>query len=75
MANEIENVSFEELTEEARQALNVDNPLTLINQVYQLWWRWADFGLYIISPTIETITPPLLLLPEPIPGTENYEFV
>ncbi len=53
----------------------VNDPLKLANQVYQLWWRWADFELFIISPTIEPILPPLLIRPEVLPDSGNKEFV
>ena len=28
-----------------------DSPVN-VEQIYQLWWHWADFSLYIVSPTI-----------------------
>ena len=57
--------------QEQRRLLLTDDATTLIEKVYQLWWNWADFRLYIISPTIDVISPPLILLPD----SEEYEFV
>lgn len=54
---------------------DLNNPVTLVERVYQIWWHWADFHLYVISPTIETITPPLVIVPEIVPGTGELEFV
>lgn len=52
-----------------------DNPVTLIERVYQLWWRWADFSIYIVTPTIAAIVPPHIIEPEFNPTTNDYEFV
>lgn len=70
-----ENNLFQQLAAEARLALNSDTPVAQLSQVYQLWWRWADFSLYIVSPIIEEKNPPQILPPELIPGTDTYEFV
>lgn len=52
-----------------------DDPIALVEKVYQLWWNWADFQLFIINPTIEVISPPLLIPPEPLPDSHELEFV
>lgn len=49
------------------------DPVTLIERIYQLWWHWADFELYIISPTIMAISPPHLIEPEVIEGSDKRE--
>lgn len=54
---------------------DLNNPMTLIQRVYQIWWHWADFHLYVTSPHIEAISPPIIIKPELISGTDNYEFV
>lgn len=54
---------------------DVNDPLNLAARIYQLWWSWADFHLYIISPNIDIISPPILIPPETIPGTDELEFV
>lgn len=46
-----------------------------IEQVYQLWWNWADFSLYVVTPTIEPISPPFIHEPEKLHGSEDVEFV
>jgi hypothetical protein len=53
---------------------DLDDPMALIERIYQLWWNWADFHVYVVSPYIESISPPILIMPEPISDTE-YEFV
>lgn len=57
------------------QMLDIRDPLFLAECVYQLWWRWADFTLYVISPVIEAIEPPLIVKPEALLKSKNYEFV
>ncbi len=61
--------------EERQQPSMEDDPVSLIEKVYQLWWNWADFSIYIISPTIEVISPPLLITPQPLPDSQELEFV
>lgn len=44
--------------------------------LYHLWWRWADFHLYITSPMAPIYKPPRMIPPALIEGTEDkYEFV
>lgn len=54
---------------------DLNDPVTLVERVYQIWWHWADFHLYIVSPTIPSINPPIIIKPEMIPGTQELEFV
>lgn len=54
---------------------DLNDPVALVERVYQIWWHWADFELYVISPTIDLISPPLIIKPELISGTDEYEFV
>ncbi|MDF1646459.1 MAG: virulence factor [Legionellaceae bacterium] len=49
--------------------------LTPIEIVAVLWWRLADFHLYITSPLFERFLTPKVLLPEQLPNSEQYEFV
>ena len=56
----------------------VDNdfdPVTIIERVYHIWRNWADFQLFVVSPTIDTVEPPLLLTPQRIEGHDELEFV
>jgi hypothetical protein len=47
-----------------------------MDELYHLWWRWADFHLYLTSPSFPMYRPPRLILPALIEGTEDkYEFV
>ncbi|AHE66101.1 hypothetical protein [Legionella oakridgensis] len=51
------------------------DPIVLVERVYQLWWRWGDFHLFIISPTIDTISPPLIIPPATVDANGELEFV
>lgn len=69
---------FVQMADDARRQVlldSSDDPVMLVEQVYQLWWHWADFEMYIINPSIETITPPLIIQPEVLAGTDEKEFV
>ena len=68
-----ENIA--QIMEEQRQLLLTDDAVSLIEKVYQLWWHWADFQLYIISPTIDAISPPLIIPPERLHNSDELEFV
>lgn len=48
---------------------------SVIEYIYQLWWRWGDFHLFVITPTIDVITPPLVIPPEPLDNSDELEFV
>jgi len=54
---------------------DLNDPITLVERVYQIWWHWADFHLYITTPHIDRISPPIIIEPEIIPGTHEFEFV
>lgn len=54
---------------------DLNDPATLMQRVHQMWWHWADFHIYIVSPQIEIINPPIIIPAEPIPGSTEYEFV
>lgn len=54
---------------------DLNNPINLVERVYQIWWHWADFHIYIISPHIDTISPPIIIEPEELPETHELEFV
>lgn len=64
--------------EEGEPGLSVGemhDPLSIVEQIYQIWWNWADFHLYIISPHIESINPPILMEPEEIaPGEKEFVY-
>lgn len=69
---------FVQMADDARRQILLDSsedPVLLVQQVYQLWWHWANFEMYIINPSIEGITPPLIIMPETLPGSDEKEFV
>lgn len=54
---------------------NFNDPVTLVERVYLLWWRWADFHLYVVSPTFDDFYPPRVVEPAPLSNASEYEFV
>lgn len=54
---------------------DLNNPLSMVDKVYLLWWNWADFHIQILSPHFDFIKPSRIIEPEAIPGTNEYEFV
>jgi hypothetical protein len=54
---------------------DLNNPITIVERVYQIWWHWADFHLFISSPHVEKISPQIIIEPEKIPDTGGFEFV
>lgn len=62
--------------EERKLAMLADlnDPMTLVERAYQLWWNWADFHVYVISPYIESISPAIIIEPEYI-SDDEVEFV
>lgn len=76
-----ENIAIpgiKETTMDFRRAImeeDLNNPVTLVERVYQIWRRWADLEIHIVSPVIQTITPPVIVYPEVIAGTSETEFV
>lgn len=66
------------LTNEQLQVLQEEqdsNLLAQVEKVYQLWWHWADFHLFIITPSFDIIEPPVVVPAEPLPGSHELEFV
>lgn len=69
---------FKETSIELRKLVmeqDLNDPVALVERVYQLWWHWADFHLYIISPNIDKVSPPIVLAPEWVIEAQDYEFV
>jgi hypothetical protein len=46
-----------------------------IEMIYHIWWRWADFHLYVTTPILKPFNKRQVLQPELIEGTDQYEFV
>ncbi len=51
------------------------DPMAQIEMVYQLWWRWADFHLFVTTPVIQPFRPPHLIPPAHVEENDDYEFV
>ena len=70
---------FDDDTTSEQQKIMLDekdnNLLEQIEKVYQLWWHWADFHLFIITPSFTVIDPPVLIPAEPLPNGHELEFV
>lgn len=75
--NESQSESIVQSIEDRKLAMELDlnDPIALVERVYQIWWHWADFHLYVTSPHIDSISPPILIEPEIIPDTQELEFV
>lgn len=74
---DITQPEYQEQIEEMRQQIVVDNyddPIAIIEKVYQIWWHWSNFELFVISPFIEPVSPPVIIQPEVL-GEDEYEFV
>lgn len=56
-------------------ALAEDDPIALVQRVHQLWWRWADFGLFVVHPALDVITPPRIIPPMKLADSDESEFV
>lgn len=63
---------IEEDQEGTGDTLDLEN---YIESLYYMWILWADFHIYIITPYIEPINPPLVIEPEIISETGEYENV
>ncbi|WP_367607482.1 virulence factor [Legionella sp. W05-934-2] len=68
---EIVDPSIDQLLDVSLNALSGDE---LTAAVYFLWQEWADFGMHVISPSIESYHAPVIHKPEKISDNE-YEFV
>lgn len=56
-------------------AVSDDDPMAIMQRVHQLWWRWADFSLFVVHPSLTVITPPRVIHPRKIAESEESEFV
>jgi hypothetical protein len=73
-----EDTGIKENSLEFRKAImleDLNDPVALVERVYQLWWHWADFHIYIISPQIDTVSPSVVIPTEPLPNSNEFEFV
>jgi hypothetical protein len=61
--------------DEQRKLMFEDDAVSIIEKVYQLWWRWANFELYVVTPTLAAISPPAIILPENLASSNEKEFV
>lgn len=51
------------------------DPVDIANKVYELWWNWADFHIFVINPILAPDHPPKIITPDPIPDSTELEFV
>ncbi len=54
---------------------NFEDPLKVLEYVLQINAGWADFHLYVTLPHIDPISPPLLVKPAPLEGSDEHEYV
>ena len=77
-SEEATETELQQMADDAQRQIMIDgmeDPVMLVEKVYQLWWHWADFEMFIISPTIDEISPPLIIEPENLPDSDEKEFV
>lgn len=72
---DISGEDFVNIADEQRELFLTEDPVSLLEKVYQLWGHWADFHLFIISPTIDIVSPPLIIPAETLPDSDELEFV
>lgn len=53
---------------------DLSDPILMMERVNALWRNWADFHLYITSPEIPVINPPIVHYPDPAEN-DGTEFV
>ena len=61
-----------------RQRLLTEGETNLIDNIemiYHIWWRWADFHLYVTTPILKPLERCQMVMPELIEDTDEYEFV
>lgn len=77
LPNESPETSPERLEEYRQLAMQDDSedPIRRVERVYQIWWHWANLELYIVSPTIAAISPPVVIPPAIIAGASELEHV
>lgn len=64
--------------EEQRNVLMVESEYDLLSPVEILnilWWRHADFHIYVMTPIVTRYDEPKIIMPEKLPDTDAYEFV
>jgi len=54
---------------------DLNDPIAIVQRVYQIWWHWADFHLHVISPHIDLFSSPVIIPAEKLPGSDELEFV
>lgn len=52
-----------------------DSLLQQVAGVFLLWWHWAYFEITVTAPTFPIYNPPKILVPQPIPSSDDLEFV
>lgn len=69
------DTSILDTPQEPTQLALKPDALRLASIVYQVWQRWANFELTIVSPSLPNFDPPHILKPESLPNNEGVEFV
>lgn len=77
MAEDLSPEELARVAEEGRRLLAEaqSDPVVLLEQLWQMLWRWGYFEIFILSPTIDVISPPIVIKPELLPDGNGYEFV
>lgn len=73
-----EDITAQPISDDVRSSFmkeDLNDPVRLVERVYELWRHWADFHIYINDPLIPAISPPIIHEPEILPGGNEREFV
>lgn len=68
-------VSLMQAQREHQLEVGAFDQIALIEMVYQLWWRWADFHVFITVPVIKSLKPPNVIAPACLEESDDLEFV
>jgi len=73
-----ENETIVEISHADRKLImegDLNDPITLVERVWRIWAQWGDFHLYIVTPHIDTVSPPVIIKPETLSGSGESEYV
>lgn len=72
---DIPDSPVENSVDEVDPLLEASRLVDTAEMAYRMEWRWAYFELYVVTPAIQPINPPLLILPDHLVDGAGMEFV
>jgi hypothetical protein len=64
-----------QLQREQLLAMDGVDPIAQIEIIYQLWWKWADFHIFITTPVVPSQEIPTVIYPALLENSDEYEYV